>query len=490
MKVKLNVYFSDVFDVSPEVINNYGAFNISLINDVPLFIDPFLLFGSEKKEYQDLHDNILKYLKFLRNKSISNQSLSNGALKSWYCFPEVKQNWFGFCLAGNNGSGLALDFAKALHGNLNQIFSDFGDETITKGSHLEKLCIIKDGVGNDNISDFTTNLIKEYLLEYTQTFAQKNIDNKFLKTLKVEKVIFDYTFERWYPKEYTLPFYNNDYVILTPKDILTKDNTWINASDMLHQFDDIVASVSNDELRAQVNNYFANVLPKDPTPKDERKAAAKVYRKFASLIDYFIRFKEDNSDKAERLSLSKVLETESFFIHQVSDLICLLQKLTPFYGIYGDTYQEALQRVDFLKDVIENKDGYKLFYLNNKPIQRESDLQILYRLTWFASPSDVNREVNNGRGAVDFKISQGNKDKTLVEFKLAKNSQLRRNLEKQVEVYEKANNTKKSVKVILYFSTQEYVKVKKILKDLGLENKENVILINADSDDKISASKA
>ncbi|MFZ1400574.1 MAG: hypothetical protein WAS33_26975, partial [Candidatus Promineifilaceae bacterium] len=35
----LNIYFSDFFQVSPEKISEYGAFNISLINDLPLLID-------------------------------------------------------------------------------------------------------------------------------------------------------------------------------------------------------------------------------------------------------------------------------------------------------------------------------------------------------------------------------------------------------------------------------------------------------------------
>ena len=44
----MKVYFSDFFNVNPDVIEKYGAFNISLINDFPLFIDPFLLFNSNK----------------------------------------------------------------------------------------------------------------------------------------------------------------------------------------------------------------------------------------------------------------------------------------------------------------------------------------------------------------------------------------------------------------------------------------------------------
>ena len=47
----MKIYFSDFFEISPDIIEDYGAFNISLLNDLPLFIDPFLLFNSEKKEY-------------------------------------------------------------------------------------------------------------------------------------------------------------------------------------------------------------------------------------------------------------------------------------------------------------------------------------------------------------------------------------------------------------------------------------------------------
>ena len=58
------IYFTDYFNVDAEILEEYGAFDISLINDLPLFVDPFLLFGSEKQEYIDLHNSILNYLSF------------------------------------------------------------------------------------------------------------------------------------------------------------------------------------------------------------------------------------------------------------------------------------------------------------------------------------------------------------------------------------------------------------------------------------------
>ena len=100
-------------------------------------------------------------------------------------FPEVKQLWLGFSQTGNSGSGLGVDFARALNSNLHVIFTNFGDEQITKGSHIEKVCLVREGVGRDNISDFTANLIKEFLLEYTQSFAKAHIDPEHRKTVSV-----------------------------------------------------------------------------------------------------------------------------------------------------------------------------------------------------------------------------------------------------------------------------------------------------------------
>ena len=39
-----HIYFSDFFNIDPEIIDSYGAMDISLINDLPLVIDPFIIF--------------------------------------------------------------------------------------------------------------------------------------------------------------------------------------------------------------------------------------------------------------------------------------------------------------------------------------------------------------------------------------------------------------------------------------------------------------
>lgn len=491
----MKVYFSDFFEVDPEIIEEYGAFNVSLINDLPLFIDPFLLFNSKKKKYQELHENMLRYLRFLRDKSTQQPDyMDKHLLKAWYCFPEIKQNWLGFSKSGNRGTGLGFDFAVDLHSNLNNLFADFGDERITKTSHLEKLCLISEHAGRDHISDFTTHLINEYLLTYTENFAQKYLRKEFRRKVSVPFVRFNYYTEVWEPDIFELPFIGGDWVMLTPKDMLTKDEAWINKTDLYDNFEIIPAAISDDQLRAQVNNYFYRALQryddKKPTKQERNHAIFSILKTYPAVIDYYIKFKEDNGDKAEVYSQQKVADSKELYINNFSLLVEQLRLNTEFYQVAGDTYREALDRVHFLKHVIEDCDGYKIFYIDGKPIKREEDLQILYRLTWYASPSDVNREVNNGRGPVDFKISRGAKDKTLIEFKLASNTKIKRNLEKQVEIYSAANQTKKAIKVILYFNENEFIKVNKILNELHLVGKEEVVLIDARNDNKPSASIA
>lgn len=74
----IKVYFSDVFDIPENVIEEYGALNISLINDMPLFIDPFLLFNSEKEEYKSIHKSMIDYLLFLQKQSAIYPEMDSG----------------------------------------------------------------------------------------------------------------------------------------------------------------------------------------------------------------------------------------------------------------------------------------------------------------------------------------------------------------------------------------------------------------------------
>ena len=81
-------------------------------------------------------------------------------------------------------------------------------------------------------------------------------------------------------------------------------------------------------------------------------------------------------------------------------------------------------------------------------------------------------------------------NKTLVEFKLAKSSSLKRNLEKQLEIYKKASDAETGFFVIIYFTRDEYTKATRAMEDLGIQKSEEIILVDARDDNKPSGSKA
>ena len=355
-----NLKFSEIFEVDKNILEQEGFVDVSLLCDLPLFVDPFLIFGSQKEEYLELNNEINRYLLFLKKKAIQHE-IHLGLLKSWFTFSEVYNNWLGYCKFGNKGSGLGLKFAKNLYYNLKNKLNNFGDGEILSVEHIEKLCLIDDKIGSDNISDFVVNILKHYFLEKTQEFCKKYIKPEYCAMFNVERAYFDYNLEKWMPKQFYLPKFNDEYILLTPIDILTKDSSWLNTNDMVDRFSMIVEKIPNDQLKFDINNYLSK-LYKDNMTKDEiRQSRLETIREFPIIVDYYISQKEDTVDEAMSRSIEKSLYVDETISNIVRAFVENL-KITDFYNCSEDSYMEALKRVEYLKHCIEDNDVYKLFY--------------------------------------------------------------------------------------------------------------------------------
>lgn len=183
-------------------------------------------------------------------------------------------------------------------------------------------------------------------------------------------------------------------------------------------------------------------------------------------------------------------ESHQLYVRQFGQLVSLIRRRTAFYAVPSNTREETRQKLEFFKAVIENEGGHRLFYVHGEPVRSEKDVQILFRLVWHGSPSDVSREVDDGRGPADYKVSRGATDKTIVEFKLASNPRLRRNLRKQVETYKKASDAAAGFKVVIFFTEAEWLRVMATLEELGLLSSRDIILVDARQDNKPSGSRA
>ncbi|MGL1959430.1 MAG: hypothetical protein OCD00_19295 [Colwellia sp.] len=174
------------------------------------------------------------------------------------------------------------------------------------------------------------------------------------------------------------------------------------------------------------------------------------------------------------------------------ELVLVKVELQQFPEIksYSSTFDETLDRLKYFQRKIECENGYKFIIEDNSSNRRsyEKKLQYLFKFVWANTESCVDAEVDNGRGSVDFKISRGERDKTLVEFKLASSSSLKNNIENQVQIYAAANNTDKYFTVIFYFNEAEKRKLDRILFQLGKLDDDRIFIIDASN--KVSASKA
>jgi hypothetical protein len=325
-----------------------------------------------------------------------------------------------------------------------------------------------------------------------EEFAKKHIDAEQCDTFAVAKAVFNYTTESWATRQYVLPRLGKDYVLLTPIDMLTKDETWINRPEMLARFNALPDALPAAELRAQVNNYLESQIGLDPTPKEVMAARAKTVKAFPELADYYIAMKEEDGDRAREVSLAKAEDTQMLLRDQVRVAIHDIQAKTNLFAQPWTSYHEAVKAVGIFKDYVEHQDGYTVINRGaGQPFATEREVQSFFGLLLQRSNFDANREVNNGRGAVDFKLSMGAADKSLIEFKLAKSSSLKRNVKNQLAIYEKANKTNQSVMVVIAYTEADTDKVDRVLREFGnmpAAVSRSVVVIDARADNKPSAS--
>lgn len=483
----MSVMFSDAFEVSPEVIKEYGSIDISLDCDVPVFIDPFRLYASEKPEYQILHDRIVTYLQFIRDITLIRPEQRKLVVAEYLHFGEVNEIHLGFSENGNRGRGLGIKFGDSLFDNLPKLVEPDDCKRISKSTHVEKLCIITDGVGRDFVSDFTANLIKDYLCRYTELFAKTHIKSTYCESVAISRARFDSVEGKWKDESYYLPFYRHRPVLLVPRDILTRSDTWINKDDLVRSLRVLPDSITDEVLREKLKNTISEIM--DPVRKmnAEEKLAHKIafIESHPEIVDWYIKSKEDSKDVANEILGERIGDFERAYDFVKGPIRNALRAAEKGNNIVN-TYEETRRRALHFKHVMEDMDVYQVLYRNGVACFDEHTISLLFRPLWIDTESDVSFESNNGRGPADVKISRGAHDKCMVEFKLATNKKLKQNLRHQVDVYKRAHEAEKSIEIIIYKDEREYNIVMRALREVGLEGSDDVILI--DVSPKLSAS--
>ena len=132
-----------------------------LVGDLPLCIDPFLLFKSRDPELRLLHASIVEHFADGVRAIAKDDELDANYILD---FPEVAEIGFGYGATDKRGSGLGRTLTNLLIGSL-KLSPAIMDRGVR---HVEEMQLISPGIGPDRIGDIASNILKEYLIQYTQ----------------------------------------------------------------------------------------------------------------------------------------------------------------------------------------------------------------------------------------------------------------------------------------------------------------------------------
>ncbi|GCE16759.1 hypothetical protein [Dictyobacter kobayashii] len=259
-----------------------------LTTDIPLCIDPFLLYRSKDALLSNQHQNLL---------AIFNQGIryyregKEKELAHLIDFPEANEISFGYSDRHSKGSGLGTQLNQLLSNTLSA-----SEPLQVRGlRHIEELQLVSIGIGADRVSDIAANVLKEFLINYTQ--KQAKLWNIPLTPGLPISHYFDFESWEWSDGYFDLPKnpITGDPILLVPRRIVRR-LPWIN-------YDDFVNHELKMFLRPTPNKRMPTYpgMAKQEKLQIAKQEVVKLTRESLTLLDQYIRRKEKEGSQAEPL---------------------------------------------------------------------------------------------------------------------------------------------------------------------------------------------
>lgn len=192
-----------------------------LDEDIPLYVDPFLLWKSPSMQDQALHTAVIS--SFNHFGSMFKNGQKNEAIDALVNISECVEVGLGTAL-NKQGHKIGEEKAKEIL----SLFTTIPQIERNGLNHIEELQLIIDQISKDRISDFTCSLIKSFLIDFTIDKCQKY--NVPIQSVRIGNV-FNYQKRRFYDEEVKLPINpNTKQPIFVPKRWL-RYIPWINYDD-------------------------------------------------------------------------------------------------------------------------------------------------------------------------------------------------------------------------------------------------------------------
>ena len=446
-----------------------GIFDPVLDEDSHFFINLQRLKKTSIPEFTDsyekIHGYFRKIIKLLDKAGSKDRTdtFYKQALKL-FDFSEVN----GICLGyakGTSGAG----FGSGLGRQVISTAYDIVKAGITDPEFFELLPLFQENVGADRLSDMIATLILDDIKEYTKRINQElGINQKRYKNF-------------FFNGDFLINPYKHDDVLLVPIDILHK-------LPVAESWEDIDLVVSqNSILRAEMNAEVASEWQKYTALKRKEYLRHNVFKDpeaYKRVIEGY---------RAEELEAFDPHKDFQYFLTKLWQRIENLDIDWKTTNKAVDTWTAAHDILGFFKQWVEYNKGWEVILgadsrNREKIVQRVVHLGALSYIK--ANSLDMSCEPDEGRGPLDFKVSNGG-DKTLIELKLSSNDQYIHGYEVQLIEYGKAEQTDNLIYVLIDLGNPIKVKrVQDLYDKLYNDGKNPPDLIVIDSKEKQSASRA
>jgi hypothetical protein len=250
--------------------------------DVPVGIDPFLLFKSRVPEYRDLHRILINTF----NAGINAIRQDNIAEASrLFDFPEVAAIGMGYTQKSKRGSGVGSYLSRLIIETL------VGSPGLQERGirHVEEMQLVSAGIGADRVSDIAANILKRFLIDYTQ--RQCALWDISLKSKVPIEHIYDTSSHSWEDSYEDLPVSPREGspILLVPRR-LVRALPWIN-------YDDFLASEFKAYLTAK-RTVARQSVDKITSGTRGKSEVITVTRGDISLVERYVRSREQQSSHA------------------------------------------------------------------------------------------------------------------------------------------------------------------------------------------------
>ncbi|MEV0197374.1 hypothetical protein [Nonomuraea sp. NPDC050691] len=414
------VYFSEQFHIPYS--SDCEWFDPILEVDAPLFIDPFLLFADKSTQWAHAHDKIMDYFQtafeLLASSGLRKNHQHYRRVLELMEFPEPKEFRLGFTVKGTDGSGSGKGLARLITSAMAEAIKRGVDDI----RHFEELGIFVERFHRDRISDVVCNLLKPDFILYTQEICRQ------FKVPLTEAVIkhsrFDETRMRWVNEVVSVPVSgeSGEPILLVPKRFLRELPT-LDAVDWYGSLDS--------SLRDDWNFHISRKMK-----KEEILAAARQH------IDSFRRWIQ-GAEASEPKPYDVDLDPKLYVAWQriVKEAVTSTE-IEPWPEITSDDQmmQFVHQLIEYVRQFAESSRGWELFWeVKGRKSIPETNMQVLIfgliKAYCEAARVWVDREVETGRGPVDFTFTGDRRIRVIMEVKKLNHGEFWNGLKRQTPIY-------------------------------------------------------